>query len=68
VMVVEQHEEALLVAHEERRRPVTQPLAHLRQREADGAEPLQHDLALRGSRVAHRRIVPRGATVAPKGG
>src|SRR5260370_22674766 len=52
-MVVEKHEEALLLAHEERRRAVARTLARLRKREADAAKPLQHLLPLGCARVAH---------------
>src|SRR5207248_8826122 len=53
VMVVEQHEEAFLVTHEEARRPVAQPLARLRKPETDPPEPLEGRLPLCLARVRH---------------
>jgi hypothetical protein len=59
VMVVQQHQEAFLLANEEARSAVTRPLARLGQREADSAQPLENALSLGLARIAHVYRVAR---------
>jgi hypothetical protein len=59
VVVVQEHQETLLVAHEEARSSVTRPLARLGQPEADPAQPLENGLPLGLARIAHVYRVPR---------
>jgi hypothetical protein len=59
VMVVQHHQEAFPVAHEEARRAVARPLARLRQRQAKPAHLLGGVLPLGLARIAHVYRVPR---------
>src|SRR5260221_5826377 len=53
VMVVEQHEEAFLLANEERGRAVARTLARLRKPQANARQPFQLLLTLGCARVVH---------------
>src|SRR5258706_5228321 len=59
VVVVEQHQEAFLVAHEEARRAVAQPLVRFGQSETDAPESFQNGLPFCLARVGHVYRVPR---------